>query len=190
MTTKIHIKHMVSLRCKLMVKAALDEIGLHYDSVELGLVVVKGKISAEKFNNLKTVLLKCGLELVDDKKSIMIEKIKILVVEMVHYEEEFPRINFSEYIAKKLNYDYGYISGLFSEVTGGTIENYIIAHKIERVKELLLYDELNLTQIAYKLNYSSVAHLSNQFKKSTGLTPSYFKKMKQHRKRIAHENLK
>ena len=154
MTTKIHIKHMVSLRCKLMVKAALDEIGLHYDSVELGLVVVKGKISAEKFNNLKSVLLKCGLELVDDKKSIMIEKIKILVVEMVHYEEEFPRINFSEYIAKKLNYDYGYISSLFSEVTGGTIENYIIAHMKLHFQVKIKHSVYFGTGFKYYFNFS------------------------------------
>lgn len=186
---KIHIKYMVSLRCKLVVKAALEKLGLHYGAVELGEVVIKKKITSEQRIQLKAEILKSGLELMDDQKSIIIEKVKALVIEMVHYEEDIPHVNFSDYLSEKLMYDYTYISGLFSEVTATTIENYIIAHKIERAKELLLYDELNLTEIADKLNYSSVAHLSNQFKKVTGLTPTYFKKLKQHRRRITLENL-
>src|SRR5579862_3648406 len=117
----------------------------------------------------------------DDKKAMLIEKIRNVIVEMVHYSDDVPRVNFSDYLSEKLNYDYTYLANLFSEVTGITIEHFIIAHKIERVKELLLYDELNLTQISYKLNYSSVAHVSNQFKKVTGLTPTFFKKLKQKR---------
>jgi AraC-like DNA-binding protein len=178
---KLYIKYMVSIRCKMMVKAELDKLGLFYGAVELGDVEVKGNITDEQRAQLKIALLKSGLELMDDKKAILIEKIKNVIVEMVHYTEEIPEINFSDFLSEKLDYDYTYLANLFSEVTGITIEHFIIAHKIERVKELLLYDELNLTQISYKLHYSSVAHLSNQFKKVTGLTPSYFKKLKQKR---------
>jgi AraC-like DNA-binding protein len=180
---------MVSLRCKLVVKSLLDKMGLHYISVELGEVVLTKHITAEQRRQLNIELLNFGLELMDDQKSIIIEKVKALIIEMVHYEEDIPRVNFSNYLTEKLTYDYTYVSGLFSEVTGTTIENYIIVHKIERAKELLLYDELNLTEIAEKLHYSSVAHLSNQFKKVTGLTPTYFKKLKQYRRRITHEKL-
>jgi AraC-like DNA-binding protein len=119
----------------------------------------------------------------DDKKSVLIERIKNVIIEMVHYEDELPKSNFSDYISGKLNHDYTYLANLFSEVVGTTIEHFIIAHKIEKVKELLVYDELTLTEISYKLNYSSVAHLSNQFKKVTGLTPSHFKKLKNKRRR-------
>ena len=173
---------MVSIRCKMMVKAELDKLGLHYGAVELGDVEVKENITDEQREKLKIALLKSGLELMDDKKAMLIEKIKNVIVEMVHYADERPKTNFSDYLTEKLNYDYTYLANLFSEVTGITIEHYIIAHKIERVKELLLYDELNLTEISYKLNYSSVAHLSNQFKKVTGLTPTFFKHLKQKRR--------
>lgn len=179
---------MVSIRCKMMVKSELDKLGLHYVVVDLGEVDVKENITVEQRERLKIALLKSGLELMDDKKAILIEKIKNVVVEMVHFADEFPQINFSEYLSGKLNYDYTYLANLFSEVTGITIEQFIIAHKIERVKELLIYDELNLTQISYKLNYSSVAHLSNQFKKVTGLTPSFFKQLK-HKKRVTLDNV-
>jgi len=178
---KLFIKYMVSMRCKMAVKAELDKLGLHYTKVELGEVEVMEDISEEERIQLKTGLLKSGLELMDDQKSILIEKIKNTIVEMVHYNEELPKINFSAYLSDKLKHDYTYLANYFSEVTGVTIEHYIIAHKIERVKELLLYDELNLTEISYKLNYSSVAHLSNQFKKITGLTPSFFKQLKNKR---------
>ena len=179
---KLYIKFMVSIRCKMMVKAELDKLGLHYGAVELGDVEVKENITDEQREKLKIALLKSGLELMDDKKAMLIEKIKNVIVEMVHYADERPKTNFSDYLTEKLNYDYTYLANLFSEVTGITIEHYIIAHKIERVKELLLYDELNLTEISYKLNYSSVAHLSNQFKKVTGLTPTFFKHLKQKRR--------
>lgn len=181
-TTKLYIKYMVSIRCKMMVKSELEKLGLLYGIVELGDVEVIGSITAEQRIKLKTALQKSGLELMDDQRAMLIEKIKNVIVEMVHYSDEVPKTNFSDYLSEKLHYDYTYLSNIFSEVTGTTIEKFIIAHKIERVKELLLYDELNLSEISYKLNYSSVAHLSNQFKKVTGLTPTFFKHLKRKRR--------
>ena len=181
----LYIKYMVSLRCKMLVKEELKKLGLHYVIVDLGMVEILEDISAEKFQDLKNNLALSGLELLDDKKSVLIEKIKNVIVEMVHYTDEIPKVNYSDYIAEKLHHDYTYLSNIFSEVKGTTIQQYIIVHKIERVKELLLYGELNLTEISYMLNYSSVAHLSNQFKKITGLSPTFFKKLKQKR----HQNL-
>lgn len=174
---------MVSLRCKMLVKEELKKLGLHYVIVDLGMVEILEDISQEQRDQLKENLLKSGLELLDDKKSILIDKIKNLIIEMIHYSEELPSINYSDYISEKLHYDYTYLANIFSEVKGITIQQFIITHKIERVKELLLYEELNLTEISYKLHYSSVAHLSNQFKKVTGLTPTFYKKLKQKRKR-------
>ena len=179
---------MVSLRCKMIVKSELEKMHLDFTVVELGEVNIVGNLSPEQRNTLKTSLLKSGLELLEDKKSILIEKIKNIVVEMVHYSDEAPLLNFSAYLSEKLNYDYNYLSNLFSEVKGITIEHFIIAHKIERAKELLIYNELTSTEIAEKLHYSNVAHLSNQFKKVTGLTPTFFKKMK-HKRLVALENL-
>ena len=178
---KLYIKYMVSLRCKMIVQDELKKLGLHYVVVELGTVDILENITPKQHDLLKVNLVKSGLELLDNKKSILIEKIKNVVIEMVHYEDEQIKVKHSTYIGNKLNHNYTYLANLFSETTGTTIEHFIIAHKIERVKELLLYDELNLTEISYKLNYSSVAHLSNQFKKVTGLTPSYFKKLKHKR---------
>lgn len=175
---KLYIKYMVSARCKMAVKEELKKMGLHFVIVDLGVVDIMETLSAEERAELKASLLQSGLELMDDKKAILIEKIINVIVEMVHYADERPKTNFSDYLSEKLGYDYTYLANLFSEVKGITIEHYIINHKIEKVKELLLYDELNLTQISYKLNYSSVAHLSNQFKKVTGLTPSHFKQLK------------
>lgn len=172
---------MVSIRCKMLVKAELNKLGLHYKVVELGEVEIEENITDEQKVRLKSALLQSGLELMDDKKSMLIEKIKNVIVELVHYEDEFPKTKNSDYISSKLNHNYTYLANLFSEATGTTIEHYIIIHKIERAKELIIYDELTLTQIAWKLNYSSVAHLSNQFKKITGLTPSYFKQLKSKR---------
>ena len=180
---KLYIKYMVSIRCKLLVKAELKNLGLHFIVVELGEVEIMEQISPIQREQLKLALAQSGLELMDDQKANLIEKIKKVIIEMVHYEDELPRIKNSEYISEKLNYDYTYLANLFSEVAGLTIEHYIIEHKIERVKELLMYDELNLTQISYKMNYSSVAHLSNQFKKVTGLTPSHFKQLKDKRRK-------
>ena len=161
---------------------------LHFTVVELGEVEIVEELSPEQQQALKLALLRSGLELMEDKKSILIEKIKNIVVEMIHYSDEPPVLNFSAYLSEKLNYDYNYLSNLFSEVKGTTIEHFIIAHKIEKVKELLIYNELTLTEIAAKLHYSNVAHLSNQFKKVTGLTPTFFKGMK-HKRLIALENL-
>jgi YesN/AraC family two-component response regulator len=180
---------MVSIRCKMVVKSALDNMGLHYTSVDLGEADIKEELTAEQRATLKEVLMVSSLLLMDDKKAMLIEKIKNIIVDMVHYSDDIPTCNFSDYLTEKLDHDYAYMASLFSEVTGITIEHFIIAHKIEKVKELLLYDELNLTEISYKLNYSSVAHLSNQFKKVTGLTPTYFKNLKQHRKRIHLEDI-
>ncbi len=162
----------------MLVKSELDRLGLHYKVVDLGEVEIEENITPEQKNQLKTALLRSGLDLMDDKKSMLIEKIKNVIVEMVHYEDEFPKTKNSDYIGRKLNHNYTYLANLFSEATGTTIEHYIIIHKIERAKELIMYDELNLTEIAWKLNYSSVAHLSNQFKKITGLTPSFFRQLK------------
>lgn len=166
----------------MIVKSELDKLGIKYTKIELGQVNIAGEISFVQENMLKARLLRSGLELMDDKKAKLIEKIKNVIIEMVHYSEELPKIKNSEFISEKLNLDYTYLSNVFSEVTGTTIEHFIINHKIERVKELIIYDELNLTEISWKLGYSSVAHLSNQFKKITGLTPSYFKKLKDKRR--------
>jgi AraC-like DNA-binding protein len=179
---------MVSTRCKMMVRSVLEDLNLPYGVIDLGEVEVKVSITAEQRELLKLALLRSGLELMDDKKAMLIEKIKTIIIEMVHYNDELPKIKNSEYISEKMGNNYTYLANFFSEATGTTIEQYIILHKIERVKELLLYDELNLTEIANRLNYSSVAHLSNQFKKITGLTPSYFKKLKDKR-RTTLENL-
>ncbi len=181
---KLYIKNMVSTRCKMIVKYELDSLNLSYKSFGLGEVELFGNVTAEKLATLKSNLLKSGLELMDNKRSILIEKIKNVIVEMVHYAEEIPKINYSYYISEKLHQNYTYLANLFSEVEGITVEHYIIKHKIEKVKELLVYDELNLTEISYKLNYSSVGHLSNQFKKVTGLSPSHFKKLKNKRRMV------
>ena len=182
---KLYIKYMVSLRCKMVVKDELKKLGLHFIVVDLGEVEIMEDLTQTQHDILKESLLKSGLELMDDKRSVLIEKIKNVVVEMVHYADELPKINFSGYISEKLHYDYTYLSNLFSEVKGVTIQQFIILHKIERVKELLLYEELTLTEISYQMQYSSLAHLSNQFKKITGMTPSQFKLLKyKHRKPI------
>ncbi len=172
---------MVCIRCKMVVKQQLKKLSLHYITVELGEVEILEIISTSQLIEFKTALVKYGLELLDDKKSILIEKIKKVIVELIHYADEPAKVNFSDYLSEKLNHDYTYLANLFSEVEGINIEHYIIMHKIERVKELLVYDELSLTEISYKLHYSSVAHLSNQFKKITGLTPSHFKRFKENR---------
>lgn len=173
---------MVSLRCKLLVEQELNKSEIKFVQINLGMVELEEDITPLQREELKTNLLKAGLELLDDKKSILIERIKNVIIEMIHYSEELPKVNYSDYISDKLGYDYTYLSNIFSEVNGISIQQYIINNKIERVKELLLYDELSLTEISYQLHYSSVAHLSNQFRKITGISPSYFKKMKLNRK--------
>jgi AraC-like DNA-binding protein len=180
---------MVSLRCKLVVMEELDKLKLKHGAVDLGEVSLHKNIHADDREKLRKGLLKKGLELMDDKKSLLIERTKTTIIEMIHYSEKHPKINYSDYISEKLDYNYTHIANLFSEVTGTTISNYIIINKIERVKELLLYDELTLTEISLLMEYSSVAHLSQQFKKITGLTPSYFKQIKKYKKRIQLEEL-
>lgn len=169
---------MVCIRCKMVVKSELEKLGLHYVSVDLGETEIMEEISPEQLTRLSIALKKTGLELMDDKKSILVEKIKTIIIELVHYADEQIKINLSDYLSEKLNHNYTYLANLFSEVKGTTIEQYYLAHKIEKVKELLVYDELNLSEIALKMNYSSVAHLSNQFKRMTGLTPTHFKNLK------------
>lgn len=169
---------MVSLRCKMVVKQELKALDIKHAKIELGTVELFSPISDNKLNILKNKLAFHGLELLDDNKNILIDKIKHIVIELIHYSDELPDINISDYLSEKLNLDYHYLSNCFSEVKGTDLQHYIINHKIERVKELLLYDELSLTEISYKLNYSSVSHLSNQFKKVTGLTPTFFKQIR------------
>jgi len=177
----IYIKYMVSLRCKMVVKQELQKLGLHFVNVDLGTIEILENITEFQREQLRENLKTFGLELLDNKRNIIISKIKSLIIEMIHYSDELPKVNFSDYISEKLGYDYTYLANIFSEVKGITIQQFIIVNKIERVKELLLYDEFNLTEISYKLHYSSVAHLSNQFKKVTGLSPSYYKSLKKKR---------
>lgn len=173
---------MVSNRCKIAVKDELKKLGLHFIVVDLGVIEIMETISNEKRLLLKEGLLQSGLELMDDKKSILIEQIKNTIVQMIHHSEEVLKVNFSNYLAEKLEHNYTYLANLFSEVQGTTIEQFIISHKVERIKELIIYGELNITEIAWKMNYSSVAHLSSQFKKVTGLSPSHFKQLKDKRR--------
>ena len=169
---------MVCIRCQMVVKAELEKLGLSYTYVKIGEADIIGNIQPEQLEQIKTGLKKAGLILMEDRKSILVEKIKAVIIELVHYSEDQIKVNLSDYLSEKLNYDYTYLSNLFSEVKGTTIEKFYLTHKIEKVKELIVYDELNLSEIAYKMHYSSVAHLSNQFKKYTGLTPSHFKMLR------------
>lgn len=178
---------MVSNRCKMVVKEELKKLGLHFIVVDLGEVDVMENLTLSQREQLKEALHDSGLELMDDKRAVLIEKIKNAIVEMVHHSDELIKVNFSDYLSEKLNHDYTYLSNLFSEVQGTTIAQFIISHKVERIKELIIYDELNITEIANKMNYSSVAHLSNQFKKATGLTPSHFKQLKDRRRNPIEE---
>lgn len=178
---------MVSNRCKMAVKEELKKLNLHFIVVDLGEVEIMENISMVQRQLLKVALLNSGLELMDDKKSMLIEKIKNVIIEMVHHSTEPIKINFSNHLSQKLDHDYTYLSNLFSEVQGTTIEQFIISHKTERIKELIIYGELNITEIAWKMNYSSVAHLSSQFKKMTGLSPSHFKKLKDKRRNPIEE---
>jgi YesN/AraC family two-component response regulator len=173
---------MVCIRCKMVVKSELEKLGLKYVVVELGEVDLMEEMTAGQHDAFKAAIFRSGLELLDDKKSVLIQKIKNVIIDLVHYSEEPLSVNLSEFLSKKLNHDYTYLANLFSEVTGLTIEKFFILHKIERVKELLVYNELTLTEIAYKMHYSSVSHISFQFKKITGLTPSHFKKLKEKRR--------
>ena len=172
---------MVSIRCKRIVRTELDDLEISFAFVELGEVEIIGKIPLPKYKELQSFLLKNGLEVMDDTKKSLIEKVKQIIEELVHYsEEDFPE-DFPSFLSDKLDCDYKYLSVLFAEVKGITIEQYITTHKIERVKELLVYDELTLVEIANKLQYRNVAHLSLQLKKYTGLPPAFFKKLKKKR---------
>jgi AraC-like DNA-binding protein len=171
----------------MVVKEELNKLGLHYILVDLGEVEIMETLPAELLEQLKKSLLLTGLEVIDDKRSVLIERIKNVVIEMVHHSDEIIRVNFSQYLSEKLNHDYTYLSNLFSEVQGINIEQFIISHKIERIKELMIYGDLNITEIAWKMNYSSVAHLSNQFKKVTGLSPTHFKQLKIRRRKPIEE---
>jgi AraC-like DNA-binding protein len=162
----------------MVVNQELSKLGIHHKGVSLGQVEITTPTTDHQHEKLKTGLFEYGLELIDDKKKVVVEKIKNVVIEMVHYSDELPQIKFSRYLSQKLNYDYTYLSNLFSQSVGTTIEKFVLLHKVEKVKELIVYDELNITEIAWKLHYSSVAHLSYQFKKITGLTPSDFKSLK------------
>lgn len=174
---KLHIKNMVSDRCKTLVKNELEKHGLHYLIVDLGEAEIMETPSVEQLNQLNNELKKSGLSLISDHKTIIIEQIKNTVIELVHYTDKQIKINFSDYLSEKLKYDYTYLANLFSENQGVSIEHFLLTHRIEKVKELLVYGELNITEIAYKLHFSSTAHLSNQFKKMTGLTPSDYKRL-------------
>jgi AraC-like DNA-binding protein len=169
------IRNMESDRCKTIVKEELNRLGLLYNSVELGEVELAGNVSKVKLQLIDTALRKSGLELMVSNKILLIAKIKGAIKQLVYFSEELHRPNFSDYISKKVNQDYNYISKIFSEIEGTTIEKYLIGRRIERVKRLLMCDRYSLSQIAFKLLYSSVAHLSNQFKKVTGLTPFNFR---------------
>ena len=172
---------MVSTRCKIAVKEVFRNLGLVYSNVELGEVEIAEIITDEKLKDFKISLLNIGFELIEDRRAILIERIKNIVIDMVHHSDSQIKINFSDYLSERLKYDYTYMANVFSEEQGVSIEQFIISHKVERIKEYIIYDELNMTEIAFKMNYSSVAHLSGQFKKVTGLTPSYFKKLKMKR---------
>jgi AraC-like DNA-binding protein len=171
----------------MVVKEELRKLGLHFIVVDLGEVEIMENISLKQHRELKMALLNSGLELIDDKRAILIEKIKNTIIDMIHHSDEVIKINFSDFLSEKLQHDYTYMANLFSEVQGVTIAQFIISHKIERIKELIMYGDLNITEIAWKMNYSSVAHLSNQFKKNTGLSPSHFKKLKDKRRNPIEE---
>lgn len=183
----LHIKNMVCNRCIMVVKSQLETLGLHPISVELGIAVLPDKITDEIRHRVKESLEPYGFELIDNRKTQLIEQIKSIIIELVHYNETGLKVNLSDYLASKLGRDYNSLSKLFSEVTNTTIEKYLIAQKIERAKELLVYGELSLNEIADKLNYSSAAYLSSQFKSVTGLTPSHFKQVKENKRKPLDE---
>ncbi len=174
---------MVCNRCIMVVQNELDKLGLDVKSIRLGEAVLEQEPDARNKEQLKEVLVSLGFELIDDKKSKIIEKIKNVIIDLVHHQDNDVKTNLSAVLSAELHHDYNYLSNLFSEVEGTTIEKYFIAQKIERVKELLVYDELSLSEIALRLNYSSVAYLSNQFKKVTGLTPSHFKQIREDKRK-------
>ena len=182
-TSTIFIKNMVCDRCIMVVQNELNKLGIHAKNVRLGEAELEKNLSAEEKSELERSLTQLGFELIDDKKSRIIEKIKNVIIKLVHHQDNDTKTNLSDLLSTELHHDYHYLSNLFSEVEGTTIEKYFIAQKIEKVKELLVYDELSLSEIAFRLNYSSVAHLSNQFNKITGLTPSHFKQIREDKRK-------
>ena len=176
--TTLFIKNMVCNRCIMAVKSELDKLGIEPIDVQLGEVTLEKELTTQEKEKFSKALVSLGHELIEDKKSRLIEQIKNTIIDLVHHQDNETKTNLSDVLSEKLHHDYNYLSNLFSEVEGTTIEKYFIAQKIEKVKELLVYDELSLSEIAFRLNYSSVAYLSNQFKKVTGLTPSHFKQIK------------
>ena len=185
---KLYIKNMVCNRCIMVVKSELEKFGLHPISVKLGDIEIAEDLSKEKIVDLNKILLNLGFVIIDDKKSQVVEKVKNLIVELVHFKDNRFKTNLSDYIVAAIGHDYSYISNLFSQQERNTIEHYYILQKIERVKELLVYNELSLNEIAFQLQYSSASHLSKQFKKVTGVTPSFFKNGKE-KNRLSLENL-
>lgn len=183
----LYVKNMVCNRCKLVLRTELEKLGIHPLSIDLGEVQLKSELNAAQKQTLSENLLALGFDLIDDKKSRLIERIKTLIIELVHQQNSALSVNLSTYLAEVLHYDYSHLSNLFTAVEGTTIEQYFIHQKIERVKELLVYDELSLSEIAFQLNYSSVAHLSNQFKKVTGLSPSHFRQLKDKKRKALDE---
>ena len=179
----IFIKNMVCDRCIMVVQNELEKLGLDAKNIKLGEVILSKEITSLEKENLSKTLEPLGFEVIDDKKGRIIEKIKNIIIDLVHHQNSDVKTNLSDVLSDKLHHDYNYLSNLFSEVEGTTIEKYFIAQKVEKVKELLVYDELSLSEIAMRLNYSSVAYLSNQFKKVTGLTPSYFKQVREDKRK-------
>lgn len=183
----LYVKNMVCNRCKLVLRTELEKMGIQPLSIELGEVQLENELNAEQKQILGEKLQSLGFDLIDDKKSRLIERIKTLIIELVHQQNSALSVNLSTYLAEALHSDYAHLSNLFTAVEGTTIEQYFIHQKIERVKELLVYDELSLSEIAFQLNYSSVAHLSNQFKKVTGLSPSHFRQLKEKKRKALDE---
>lgn len=183
----IFIKNMVCNRCIMVVQNELDKLGLEAKSIKLGEVTLEKELDAAGKKALGAALVPLGFQVIDDKKSRVIEKIKNVIIDLVHHQDNDSKTNLSDVLGQRLHLDYNYLSNLFSEVEGTTIEKYFIAQKIERVKELLVYDELSLNEIAFRLNYSSAAYLSNQFKKVTGLTPSHFKQIREDKRKPLDE---
>ena len=183
----LFIKNMVCNRCIMVVQNELDKLGLAAKDVNLGEVTLEKEPNPAQRASLERTLAPLGFEIIDDKKSRLIENIKTIIIGLVHHQDSESKMNLSEVLSSQLHHDYNYLSNLFSEVEGKTIEKYFIAQRIEKVKELLVYDELSLSEIAHRLNYSSVAYLSNQFKKVTGLTPSHFKKIKEDKRKPLDE---
>lgn len=181
----LHIKNMVSLRCKMIVKAVLQDLNVHIVSMNLGEIEIRENLNSNQIITLSHTLAEAGLELMSDKRGMLVDRIKGLIIEMVHYDDTGTPIRISEYISQQLGYNYSYLSNHFSEVTGSSIEQFVILHRIEKAKEMILYDDMNLTEISYQLNYSSVGHLSNQFKKVTGLSPTSFKMLSQKRHAVS-----